>query len=173
MPTFTDNQDHVWDVAVNVAVLRRVRSRLGVDLMGLGTTDPPPGPDPGAPGGDCLLARLVKDPALLCDVIYVVCQEQAEAGKISDEQFGARMAGDAIEAATRALLEGIVNFFPSRRDRERIKRAIAALWTIVETVQDELDARTSPAELKREAQKILAKLPKAGSSSTNAPGSSA
>jgi len=164
MPTFTDNEKFAWDGVINVTVLQRVRSRLGLDLMDLGTTE--------VGETDQLLTRLVRDPVLLCNVIYVVCQRQAEAAKISDEQFGCRMAGDAIDAATKALLQAIVDFFPSRRDRERAERVVQTMWRAVSKVQDHLDALTSPAELKRRADMILAKLPEPGGSSGSAPESS-
>jgi hypothetical protein len=59
-------------------------------------------------------------PVLLCDVIYVVCKPQADEQNVSDEDFGRAMAGDAIEHATRALLEELVGFSPSPRDRANL-----------------------------------------------------
>ena len=59
-----------------------------------------------------LLEKLINDPILLCDVIYCVCMEEADSRGVSDEDFGRAMAGDAIELATTALLEELVDFFP-------------------------------------------------------------
>ena len=41
--------------------------------------------------------------------------EAAEKQKISDEDFGRGLGGDAIDSATTALLEELVDFFPQRR----------------------------------------------------------
>jgi len=73
-----------------------------------------------------LLERLADDPVLLCDVIYAVCKPQADQQGVTDEQFGQAMAGDAIDAASMALLEELVDFFPQRR-RAVLAKAIAKL----------------------------------------------
>ena len=62
-----------------------------------------------------LIERLSNDPILLCDIIYVLCQSEAEQRGISDEDFGRAMAGDAIDHATASLLEELVGFFPKNR----------------------------------------------------------
>jgi len=78
-----------------------------------------------------LVERLVSDPVLLCDVLYAVCQEEAEARNASDEEFGRLLAGDVIDAATTALLEELVDFFPKRR-REVLRTALTKLETLQE-----------------------------------------
>ena len=111
MKTFTDNGGRTWTVALNVTTLKRVKSLCGVDLM-----------DAVNDGGK-LLERLASDPVLLCDVIFAICRDQAEAKSITDLDFGGAMAGDPIEAATTALLEELVDFFP-RGKREVLRRAL-------------------------------------------------
>ena len=64
-----------------------------------------------------LLEQLSTDPILLCDVVYVLCKPEADQQNVTDEQFGQAMAGDAIEHATTALLEELVDFFPLARRR--------------------------------------------------------
>jgi hypothetical protein len=48
-------------------------------------------------------------------VIYCICKPDADAQNISDEDFGNAMGGDAIEHATTALLEELVDFFPEAK----------------------------------------------------------
>ena len=103
MKTFKDNAGRPWTLAVNVAAIKRVKSLLDVNLMQ-------------AVEGD-LLEKLSTDPVLLCDVVYAVCKPEAQAQGITDEQFGEAMAGDAIEAATTALLEELIDFFPLAKRR--------------------------------------------------------
>ena len=98
MKTFKDNAGRTWTVDVNIATVKRVKSLLKIDL-----TDAVEGK---------LLDRFILDPILLCDVIYVICKPEADKEKITDEQFGLAMAGDAIEHATEALLEELIEFFP-------------------------------------------------------------
>ena len=101
MKTFTDNAARAWTIQVNVDALKRVKSLLEVDLME-------------AVDGK-LLERLLDEPVLLCDIIYALCKPQADAAGVKDEDFGRAMAGDAIDLATQALLEELVDFFPQRR----------------------------------------------------------
>ena len=101
MKTFTDNAARAWTIQVNVDALKRVKSLLEVDLME-------------AVDGK-LLERLLDEPVLLCDIIYALCKPQADAAGVKDEDFGRAMAGDAIDLATQALLEELVDFFPARR----------------------------------------------------------
>ncbi|MBI5725923.1 MAG: hypothetical protein HZA50_18330 [Planctomycetes bacterium] len=112
MKTFSDNAGRTWTVTVNVDAVKRVKSLLSVNLLE-------------AVDGK-LLEKLIGDPVLLCDVIYAVCKPQADAQKISDEDFGRAMAGDAIELATTALLEELCDFFPLAR-RTLLRKALTKL----------------------------------------------
>ncbi len=109
MRTFTDNAGRTWTIAINVDCIRRLRATLNIDLLE-------------AVEGK-LIERLVGDPILLCDCIYVICKPDADQRNISDEDFGRAMAGDAIEYATTSLLEELVDFFPRNR-RELLSKAL-------------------------------------------------
>ena len=115
MKTFTDNAGRTWTVNVNVDAVKRVRSLCDVDLMDA-VTD-----------GGKLLERLVADPVLLCDVVFSICKEEADAKGISDVAFGRAMAGDPIEHATTALLEELVDFFPEKQ-RTVFRTVVGKLW---------------------------------------------
>lgn len=112
MKTFTDNTGKTWSIAINVGAVKRVRATLDVNLLD-------------AVEGK-LIERLVSDPILLCDVIFVLCLQEAETRGITDEQFGQAMACDAIDAATSALLEELVDFFPTGK-RQVLTKALAKL----------------------------------------------
>ena len=109
MRTFTDLTGITWNLCVNVTAAKRVRTLLNVDLMEIATGS--------------LLQKLGGDPVLLCDIVYVLCKEQADGLKITDEDFGRRMAGDTIQAATDAFLDEVIDFFPGSR-RELLKKAL-------------------------------------------------
>lgn len=154
MKTFKDNADRTWTVTVNVDAIKRVRSLLSIDLME-------------AVEGK-LIERLIGDPVLLCDVIYCVCKEDADAKGITDEEFGRAMAGDAIELATTALLEELVDFFPQGK-RQLLRKALAKLETLQETMLAVVSERLDSPELDAE---LLAELRKLGDSSGVSPASS-
>ena len=158
MRTFRDNAGRDWTIAVNVAALKRLRATLDVDLMKIVEGD--------------LLERLYTDPVFLVDVIYVLCKPQADERGVSDEQFGQAMAGDAIELATDALIDEIIDFFPNRRDRERARQVLEKFRAALEKVHDALDARAESPELQRRLEEIALEPLNAGESSTNSPASS-
>tara|TARA_B100001123_G_scaffold246343_2_gene275293 strand:- start:266 stop:748 length:483 start_codon:yes stop_codon:yes gene_type:complete len=152
--TFKDNADRTWTVTVNVDAIKRVRSLLDIDLMQ-------------AVEGK-LIERLIGDPVLLCDIIYCVCKEDADAKGITDEEFGRAMAGDAIELATTAMLEELVDFFPQGK-RQLLTKALAKLETLQETMLTVVSERLDSPELDAE---LLAELRKLGDSSGDSPASS-
>ncbi len=128
MKTFNDNAGRTWTVAINVDCIKRVKTLLAVNLLD-------------AIEGK-LIEQLVSDPVLLCDVIYAICKPEADTKEISDEEFGRAMAGDAIDHATTALLEELVDFFPSGK-RQVLAKALEKLKTFqtkaVETAGKRLD----------------------------------
>jgi len=166
MKTFTDTAGRTWTVAVHVDSIKRVKSLLDVNLLD-------------AVEGK-LLEKLVADPVLLCDILYCLCKPQADAQGVSDEDFGRAMAGDAIEQATAAMLEELVDFFPSRR-RALLTKAVGKFRTLQETVISAAETRLDSgmieklmarqiAEMDAEIEAELAKPP--GKQSGNSPESS-
>ena len=168
MRTFQDNAGRSWTVTLNVWTVKKVRDVLSVDLLDLGG-DPSTSLRAGDEPGNGLLYRLIADPVLLVDVLYVVCKEQADEAGVTDEQFGRAMAGDAIDGATRAFLEELADFTPSPRDRARARKVIEATWKLIDRAQDVLDAKAD-GDIERAAEAALSAL---GNSSGNSPASSA
>ncbi|MGD9688373.1 MAG: hypothetical protein AB7K52_04600 [Phycisphaerales bacterium] len=162
MRSFKDNQGRQWSVEINVSAIKRVRGLTGEDLMQVieGT----------------LIEKLIRDPVLLCDVVYAICKPEADSLSISDEDFGKAMAGDAIEAATTAVLEELVGFCPSPRDRANLGRVLQATRKVMDRARDLVEKKLDCGELDRLADRLLAEASPeatAGSSSISAPESSA
>jgi hypothetical protein len=166
MRQFKDNAGRTWTVDINVATLKRVRGITGVDLMQVieGT----------------LIEKFIRDPVLLCDVVYAVCKPEADAAKVSDEEFGKAMAGDAIEAATGAVLDELISFCPSPRDRANLGQVLQATNRVLDKARDLTEKRietlTSESELDRLVSRMVPPIPEPpmpGSSSTSAPEPSA
>jgi len=163
--TFKDNAGRTWSLTLNVWTVKKVRDLLGVDLLDLGG-ESATGSSDKKPG---LLFRLIADPVLLVDVLYVVCRDQADGASVMDEQFGRAMGGDAIDAATKAFLEELADFTPSPRDRARARKVIETTWAMIDKAQDVLDAKAEK-ELPAAVESALSAL---GNSSTSSPDSSA
>ncbi|MEW6197753.1 MAG: hypothetical protein AB1601_03690 [Planctomycetota bacterium] len=152
MKTFTDNAGRTWTIAINVDVLKRVRGLVDVNLLDILDGK--------------LIERLYRDPVLLCDVVYAVCKPEADAKSVSDEDFGRAMAGDAIEQATKALLEELVLFSPSPRDRANLQRVLETTWRVMDKARDLVEARLATVD----AEQIVAQaLVTSGTLSGSAP----
>ena len=117
MRQFTDTKERVWDVELNVRQMKRVRDVLGIDLVNVIQA----GKD-GAVATDTL-DRVANDPILLVDILWVLCEGQAKAAGVTDDDFGSSLAGDSISDATRAFLDELVDFFPGAR-RLILKKAV-------------------------------------------------
>ncbi len=140
MKSFHDNAGRSWTVAIHVESVKRVKSLLGVNLLEAveGT----------------LLERLVGDPILLCDVLYVLCKPEADARGVSDEDFGKAMAGDAIELGTTALLEELVDFFPQAK-RQVLAKALAKLQAFQAKAVEVASKRLDDPALERRLEALL------------------
>lgn len=129
MPSFKDTNGREWLVTLNVAQVKRVRERLGVNLADLQEGN--------------LLVRLA-DPVTLVDVLFVLVQPQADENNVTDEQFAASLGGDTLSAASTALLEALCDFFPQpirlmlRKVLAQTQARQADAVTKIETEGDEL-----------------------------------
>ena len=117
MKSFTDNKDRVWEVELNIRQMKRVRDILGIDLVNVISAN-----KDGSVSTDTL-ERVANDPILLVDILWVLCEGQAKAAGVTDDDFGSSLAGDSISDATRAFLDELVDFFPGAR-RLFLKKAV-------------------------------------------------
>ena len=143
MKTFNDNAARSWIVQVNVDAIKRVRDLAQVNLLEVVEGK--------------LLERLISDPILLCDVIYCLCKPEADAKSVSDVEFGRAMAGDAIDGATTALLEELVDFFPQAK-RRVLAKALAKLQKLQTAALAAVETRLDSPELDRQMALRLAQL---------------
>ena len=126
MRQFRDTKGRTWKVELNVRQMKRVRDALGVDLVNVieARRD-------GTVAADTL-ERVANDPVLLADILWVLCEGEAKPAPlpghppdggqpaaggygVTEEEFGASLAGDVISDATRAFLDELVDFFPGAR----------------------------------------------------------
>ncbi|MBN2559363.1 MAG: hypothetical protein JXQ75_00330 [Phycisphaerae bacterium] len=154
MKTFKDTAGRVWSVQLDVAALKRVRSLLNVNLLEVIEGK--------------LIDRLSGDPVFLCDVLYAVVKIEADAQKVTDEDFGRAMGGDALDGATAAFLEELVDFFPQAR-RRLLRRTLEKLGVFQAKALAVAEQRLASPELDAKFESALAEL---GSSSGGLPGSS-
>jgi hypothetical protein len=109
MRQFKDENGRPWTINVNIGTVKRVRQMAGVDLLDLRDGN--------------LFTELASDPVKLGDVLWVLVLDEAGAAGITDIQFAAALAGDALDSATQALLDEIVDFFP-KPQRDLLRKAL-------------------------------------------------
>ena len=153
MRTFNDSAGRTWTVALNLNAVKRVKALLEVNLLELDQGTPP------------LLTRLDTDLILLCDVIYCVVKPEAEAKKVSDEDFGRALGGDAILAARNALMEELGDFF-RQLGRSHLAKALQVQGQMVALAVQKAEKRLAAIDPAAETEKIL------GGPSTSLPESS-
>ncbi len=122
MQTFTDGKT-TWEIVVNVATIKRVRSLVNVDLTKIDEGDPPLG------------GRLTVDPLLLCDVVFALVKPQADTAGVTDEQFAERMGGDSLRLAFEAFWKELTDFFLKLDRRELAQLATAQLEILRQVVE--------------------------------------
>lgn len=133
MKIWKDAEGHAYETKITVAEIRDVKTELGINLMDIATGD--------------LLQKISEDVILLCDILYVINRSQAKEYGIDDAQFGRNLYGDALEEATRAFMEEMINFFPNQRTRQLLTKAMTkgqermdkALDLAEKTLEEELN----------------------------------
>lgn len=133
MKIWKDAEGHTYETKITVAEIRDVKTELGINLMDIATGD--------------LLQKISEDVILLCDILYVINRSQAKAFGIDDAQFGRNLYGDALEEATHAFMEEMINFFPNQRTRQLLTKAMTkgqermdkALDLAEKTLEEELN----------------------------------
>ena len=148
MHIFTDNKGRKWDIVLNVNQMKRVRAVLGIDLVNVITLDAK-----GEVKVD-IIDRIANDPCLLVDILCVLTEKQAASLGVSDIQFGESLAGDAIEDATKAFLDELVDFFPGAK-RLFLQKAVTLARKYTLEMTSALEKALSDPELeKRVAQSM-------------------
>jgi hypothetical protein len=137
---FIDSSGRVWVVDVSVATIKRVRTLTGINLLEVIQGE--------------LIEQLSSDPILLADCLYAVCQPQAVREGVSDETFGQALAGDVIDRATTALLEGLIEFFPEPK-RRLLEKATAKYRQVQTQALALVEAKLDSPELEAKILKDL------------------
>ena len=112
MASFKDVNGKSWELRITPTSMRRVDALTGVKLGTILHDEFKP------------LQEMFGDPVKTVDVLYALCQPEADRCSITDEQFGEFMIGDALEHAIDAFLEALADFFPSRQS-QMLKRLFA------------------------------------------------
>lgn len=156
MAVFKDRLNREWVLALDVATIERLESRVpGFQLDGLLTGD--------ASG----LYALFEAPVKFVRLLWLLVEAQAARTGAEPEAFGAAMDGPALDRAAEAFTDALVDFSPRHR-----RAALKAMVAQVREMQPETDQRIDSAVrglVVRELRSTLATSAAGSSDSTPAP----
>jgi hypothetical protein len=103
---FTDQKGRAWRVVVNFGTVSRVKKATGFDIRRI--------LDPQSEA----LTKLAEDVGLMFDVLCAVLAEPMKAAGVNADDLGDAMTAAEIDAATKALVFGVVEFKPAKEAAE-------------------------------------------------------
>ena len=123
MEQFKDANGRDWHIKITVGTVKAVRDVLHIDLTDMRT-----------------IKKIGEDVCLLVDCLYVCCQKEATESNITDEQFGESMAGDALDSATDAFLNELINFSPAQKGN-LLRKTLAKTKALLDLETVEMEKR--------------------------------
>lgn len=168
MATFTDNKSREWNITLDALLIYKIREECDPKFLSGDFSDTE----------TSTFDRLRNDPALLCRVLYILCESQRTERGIDERDFYLHVIGDAIDRATEAMLLAIANFSP-RRTRE-VMEVFAkqdemrqkALTKVTEKFSNPELAAQVEAEMERQIEESFSLLTTRLTSVANSPDSS-
>jgi len=166
MQTFTDIHGNKWTVGVTVNTVKRVKALLGIDMIN--------DIEGFIKQMQCIITR--------CDVLYVVCQDEAVERNISDAQFAGGLAGSVLRESYDALMEAYAAFIPDPEAAAKLRVVQEKYNAVGEKILALIDKKMPQIERKMDEEvavvldeiekQIDSDLSTTGNSSTNVPESS-
>lgn len=125
MATFRTGERE-WLVSIDGPKIREVRRECG-------------GFDLGARDAS-QFGRLTEDPLFASEVLWILCRKQAGECGVTQDQFDAALKGDEGEAAGVALLDAVIDFFPSSQ-RTLLRKLMKQQQEIQQAATEKAEAR--------------------------------
>ena len=123
-----DARDRTWIIAVTPYEYQRIREQCDVDLY-----------DIVVPGKQLeILKRLETDDVLLVNVLWCICEEQAESAKVTKTEFTKGFFGDALEKGYQSIVDALAFFFRSPSHRELMRKLAEYLAAVNKEIAAEM-----------------------------------
>ncbi len=133
MSSFKDTNGRSWPVRITVATIRRIKDLTGLELGSLSNSQ--------------ALADISGDYLRLSRVLYAIVKPDADAVKITEDQFLDALSGDCLEQASSAFVEALADFFPGaqgRLIRTAMKQAEKQMQDALEKAGQSLESSALP-----------------------------
>jgi hypothetical protein len=138
MREFRDDQGRPWQVALTVASALRIRDNVTVDVVDEATGDRKAMPFDMVDAANIsqTFQVLRSQYAKIGEILYALLTKQVEAKGLTREDFLDGLRGDSLDAATKALEQELVDFFP-----QRLRKMIGLLASKMDEVANEMLGR--------------------------------
>jgi len=138
MREFRDDQGRPWQVALTVASALRVRDNVTVDVVDEETSERRQVPFDMVDAANIsqTFQVLRSQYAKIGEVLYALLTKQVESKALSKEDFLDGLRGDSLDAATKALEQELIDFFP-----QRLRKMIGLLAAKMDEVANEMLGR--------------------------------
>ena len=147
-----DDQGRPWHVALTVASALRIRDNVTIDVVDESTGERKAIPFDMVDAANIsqTFQVLRSQYAKIGEILYAMLAKQIESKGLSKEDFLDGLRGDSLDAATKALEQELVDFFP-----QRLRKMIALLAAKMDEVANEMLGRAE-AGLERATVESLA-----------------
>jgi hypothetical protein len=106
MAKFTDNRGREHELVITVSTIREIKKTFNFDVAKLLLEDSKE------------LAKMIDDPIIMCEICYTVAEyRKPAADRMKVEEFYDGLSGDCLDAALKALLESVADFYPRSEQR--------------------------------------------------------
>lgn len=112
MHKFKDNQGREWSVALDGWQINRLKNELGFVAVDFESIE-----------------KARTDYGLLANILFVLCESEAKERKVTDEDFGRSLFGQAMEDARDAYLKATIDFFPPSQ-QETLKTVLEKMASV-------------------------------------------
>jgi hypothetical protein len=138
MREFRDDQGRPWQVALTVASALRIRDNVTVDVVDEATGERKAMPFDMVDAANIsqTFQVLRSQYAKIGEILYALLTKQVEAKSLTREDFLDGLRGDSLDAATKALEQELVDFFP-----QRLRKMIGLLASKMDEVANEMLGR--------------------------------
>jgi len=138
MREFRDDQGRPWQVALTVASALRIRDNVTIDVVDEQTGERKAVPFDMVDAANIsqTFQVLRSQYAKIGEILYALLTKQVEAKGLSREDFLDGLRGDSLDAATKALEQELVDFFP-----QRLRKMIGLLASKMDEVANEMLGR--------------------------------
>ena len=151
MPSFKTADGKEYLIRIDAPKIRDCRSEIDIDL--------------GALDFGKVAQQLANDPVLLVDTLWILCRKQCDAQGIDRDTFEESLVGDAIDAASAALIEARADFSPARMRSLILQQAETSERVRAQTIKMAAERLNDPKIeeriLKASAEQMAAKMEEA------------